>query len=220
MTLALFDLDNTLIAGDSDHAWGEFISERGLVDAQEYARANDKFYDDYVNGGLDCAAYLRFALEPLSQHSIEELDSLHQEFMGAKVSQMWLATADDLIKKHRSQGHRLVVITATGRFVVEPIVRQFGINEILCSEPEIKDGRYTGDFIEEPCFAEGKVTKIERWLEKTGEDLNGAWFYSDSFNDIPLLKKVDNPVAVDPDERLERHARELGWPVISLRGES
>lgn len=217
MTLALFDLDNTMIAGDSDHAWGEFIVERGLVDAEEYRRMNDEFYDEYLTGGLDCAAYLRFALEPLSRFSMEELHSLHQEFMASKVSEMWLTAADDLVEKHRAQGHRLIVITATSRFVVEPIVRKFGITDILCSEPEVRDGRYTGDFVEEPCFSEGKVTKLERWLARQNEDIEGAWFYSDSFNDIPLLEKVDNPVAVDPDDSLKEHAEKSGWETISLR---
>lgn len=217
MTLALFDLDNTLIAGDSDHAWGEFIVERGLIDAGDYARTNDKFYSDYVIGCLDIEAYLRFALEPLSQYSIDELNSFHQDFMAKKIASMWLAAADKLIEQHRNQGHRLVVITATNRFVVEPIVKQLGITEIICSEPEIIDSQYTGNFVDEPCYREGKISKLNRWLNMNNESISGAWFYSDSFNDIPLLEKVDNPVAVDPDPKLRAHAESFDWPVTSLR---
>lgn len=217
MTLALFDLDNTLIAGDSDHAWGQFIVERELVDAELYARANDQFYTDYENGNLDVEAYLRFALEPLSRYSREELQAFHLDFMVSHVGPMWLAAADALIAEHRAKGHRIVVITSTNRFVVEPIVTQLNISEIICSEPEIEGGRYTGNFVEEPCFREGKITKLNRWLEAHNENIEGAWFYSDSFNDLPLLELVDNPVAVDPDALLEKRAREASWPILSLR---
>lgn len=217
MTLALFDLDNTLIAGDSDHAWGEFVVERGLVDAEKYAQANDQFYTDYENGNLDAKAYLRFALEPLALYSIQELKGFHRDFMLSYISNMWLPSAHKLIEKHRIQGDRPVVITSTNRFVVEPIVAQLGISDIICSEPEIVSGHYTGNFLEEPCFREGKIAKLERWLEKQGESIEGAWFYSDSFNDIPLLEVVSNPVAVDPDDYLTEHAKQSNWPIISLR---
>ena len=217
MTLALFDLDNTLIAGDSDHAWGQFVVEKGLVDESAFALKNDQFYADYEQGVLDASAYLRFALEPLSRYSMEELSSFHGEFMVSYIASMWLVAADKLITKHRNQGHRLVVITSTNRFVVEPIVQQLGIDEIICSEPEICEGRYTGNFVEEPCFREGKISKLDRWLTNQNESIQGTWFYSDSFNDIPLLERVDNAVAVDPDSRLKAHAEKSGWKVISLR---
>ena len=217
MTLALFDLDNTLIAGDSDHAWGEFLVESGLVDASGFAQANDQFYQDYVNGTLDIAAYLRFALQPLTEYSMEELDKLHRKFMASKIMSIWLPKAERLVERHREQGDQLVVITATNRFVVEPIIQKFGISDILCSEPEIQNGQYTGDFIEEPCFNTGKVSKLERWLESNQQDIVGAYFYSDSFNDLPLLEIVDNPVAVNPDPTLEAKAKERGWDILDLR---
>lgn len=218
MTLALFDLDNTLIAGDSDHAWGEFVVEKGLVDAENFAETNDHFYQDYVSGTLDIAAYLRFALEPLSQYSMAELSEYHREFMAKKIAPIWLSAAEQLVTKHRNLGHRLVVITATNRFVVEPIIHKFGIDEILCSEPEIHQGRYTGDFVEEPCFNTGKVSKLKRWLASANEDIEGAYFYSDSFNDLPLLEMVDNPVAVNPDATLETRAKNSAWEILDLRG--
>jgi len=218
MTLALFDLDNTLICGDSDHAWGQFVAAKGLVDAEQFARKNDQFYSDYEQGVLDPSAYLQFALEPLSRYSIEELGDFHKEFMTSHIAPMWLVAAEELINKHRTQGHRLVVITSTNRFVVEPIVQQLGIDEIICSEPEIQEKRYTGNFLEEPCFREGKITKLQRWLNTQDETMAGAWFYSDSFNDIPLLERVENPVAVDPDNHLKAHAKEAGWQILSLRG--
>lgn len=217
MTLALFDLDNTLIAGDSDHAWGEFAVENGLVDADIYAKQNDQFYADYENGTLDVPAYLRFALAPLSAFSLVELKRHHREFMRTKITPMWLEDAVELVEAHREKGHRLVVITSTNRFVVEPIVAELGISDLICSEPEVIEGRYTGNFVEEPCFREGKILKLKRWLAKHSENLAEAWFYSDSFNDLPLLKIVENPVAVDPDDTLTKHARKADWPIISLR---
>lgn len=217
MTLALFDLDNTLIAGDSDHAWGEFAVENGLVNAEAYARQNDQFYADYENGTLDVSAYLRFALAPLSAFSMRELDNYHQEFLRTKIAPMQLEKATQLVEKHRELGHRLVVITSTNRFVVGPIVSELGISELICSEPEVMDARYTGNFVEEPCFREGKILKLKRWLSQQNEVLADAWFYSDSFNDLPLLEIVDNPVAVDPDSTLAAYAKDAGWPIMSLR---
>ena len=217
MTLALFDLDNTLIAGDSDHAWGQFLVNNQLVDVDEYGKRNDQFYQDYQNGCLDVAAYLRFALEPLSRFSKEELATFHHAFMKNSIAPLRLTSADELIAKHRAKNHRPVVITATNRFVVEPIITAMGISDIICSEPEVIGERYTGNFIDEPCFQKGKITKLNRWLEDQSETLADAWFYSDSFNDIPLLEQVDHPVAVDPDDQLRAHAERSGWPIISLR---
>lgn len=218
MTLALFDLDNTLICGDSDHAWGQFVVTKGLVDAKQFAQKNDQFYSDYGQGVLDASAYLKFALEPLSRYSMQELNEFHTEFMTSHIAPMWLVAAEKLIDKHRTQNHKLVVITSTNRFVVEPIVQKLGIDNIICSEPEIREGRYTGNFLEEPCFREGKITKLQRWLNTRPETMADAWFYSDSFNDIPLLEQVENPVAVDPDNHLKARAEKAGWQILSLRG--
>ena len=220
MTLALFDLDNTLIAGDSDYLWGEFLVSRRLVDVKAYRKANEDFYQDYVDGTLDVEDYLRFALKPLTQIAPEKLQQLHMEFMAESIQPIWLADAEALIKKHRAAGDKMAVITATNRFVVQPIVERLGIDSLICSEPELVDGAYTGNFIGTPCFADGKVDKILQWLQEINlplAALEQAWFYSDSHNDLPLLGKVGKPVAVDPDDKLRAEAESRGWSVISLR---
>lgn len=218
MTLALFDLDNTLLAGDSDHAWGEFLVEEGLVDAEEYRKANDRFYQEYLNGELDIFHYLRFALQPLARHEMKELLTWREAFMEKKVRPMMQDKARELLDQHRQQGHTLMIITATNRFVTESIADLLGVEHLIATEPELVNGRYTGEVAGIPSFQDGKVTRLNDWLEHHDRSLEGAWFYSDSHNDVPLLKQVENPVAVDPDPRLEALAKESGWPVISLRG--
>lgn len=217
MTLAIFDLDNTLIAGDSDHAWGEFLVARQLVDGDEHRRRNDEFYQQYQQGGLDIDAYLRFALAPIAGKSPAELAPLHADFMASYIAPMRLSKAETLVEKHRAQGHTLMIITATNRFVTEPIARAMGINIMLASEAQLRDGRYTGASEDIPCFQGGKVLRLQRWLRENGETLQGSYFYSDSHNDLPLLREVDHPVAVDPDPQLRDAAERAGWPVISLR---
>lgn len=219
MTLALFDLDNTLLGGDSDHAWGQFIVTKGLVDEESYAAENDRFYQDYVRGELDAVAYQLFSMKPLAGRSLAFMAELHKEFMAEYIEPMWLPQAFELIERHRQNGHDLVVITATNRFVVEPIVKHFGVANLICSEPEIIDNQYTGNLLDEPCMGQGKVSKLTRWMEANadGKDLQDAYFYSDSHNDLPLLNLVENPVAVDPDDKLRKTSQEKGWPVISLR---
>jgi len=217
LTLALFDLDNTLLAGDSDHAWGEFLVDEGLVDGDEYRRANDRFYQEYLNGELDIYDYQRFVLTPLARHDMEELLAWRTRFIEKKIRPMLQERARNLVEKHRQQGHTLVIITATNRFITEPIAGLMGIEHLIATEPEIVNGRFTGDVAGVPSFQEGKVTRLQQWLEQHGHNLDGAWFYSDSHNDLPLLQAVSNPVAVDPDPVLEQHAREAGWPVMSLR---
>ena len=218
MTLALFDLDNTLLAGDSDHAWGEFLVEEGLVDAEEYRKANDRFYEEYLNGELDIFHYLRFALQPLARHDMDELLAWREAFLEKKVRPMMQDKARELLDRHRQQGHTLMIITATNRFVTEPIAELLGVEHLIATEPELVNGRYTGEVAGVPSFQDGKVTRLNDWLDHHKRTLEGAWFYSDSHNDVPLLKQVENPVAVDPDPRLEALAKESGWPVISLRG--
>lgn len=217
MTLALFDLDNTLLAGDSDHAWGEFIVEQGLVNAEEYSKANDAFYEDYKNGTLDIVAYQEFALAALTPLTPARREQLHTHFMQTIIEPMILPKGQKLVEKHRQQGHTLIIITATNSFVTAPIARALGIDTLLATEPEIIDGAFTGKVKGVPCFQEGKIAKIDEWLAGKQINLQDAWFYSDSANDLPLLKQVGNPVAVDPDERLTRYANEQNWPVISLR---
>jgi HAD superfamily hydrolase (TIGR01490 family) len=218
LTLAIFDLDNTLLAGDSDHAWGEFLVEESIVDADEYEKANDRFYQEYLNGELDIMHYLSFALQPLAHHDMKQLLAWREEFVEKKIRPMMQSGATELLDSHRAQGHTLLIITATNRFVTEPVAELLGIEHLIATEPELVNGRYTGEVAGVPSFQDGKVTRLRDWLESTGESLDGAWFYSDSHNDAPLLRKVENPVAVDPDPTLESIAKENGWKIMSLRG--
>lgn len=217
MALAIFDLDNTLLAGDSDHAWGEFLVEQGLVDREIYQQANDNFYQDYLRGTLDIFAYQTFALEPLTRFEPERLTQLHQQFMQLKIVPIMLDKARSLLARHREAGDFLLIITATNRFVTGPIATLLGVDDILATEPEMIAGRYTGNLVGTPCYQEGKVIRLNQWLKDRDQDLNGSYFYSDSRNDIPLLERVDHPVAVDADAVLTEHANTRGWSLISLR---
>ena len=219
MTLAIFDLDNTLIGGDSDYSWGEFMVAQKRVDRDHYQAKNRQFYADYEAGKLDVVAYLEFALEPLSQMTGEELSALHNQFMEEVIQPILLPAANHLLQRHRNRGDRLLVITSTNRFIVEPICHALNIHELLASEPEVIDGRYTGKVSGTPTYQQGKVTRLHQWLDEQNESLTDAYFYSDSINDLPLLLEVDNPVAVDPDDALRREAETRNWPIISLRSE-
>ncbi|GGY79191.1 HAD family hydrolase [Marinobacter zhanjiangensis] len=217
MTLAIFDLDNTLLAGDSDHAWGEFLVDAELVDADDHRQQNDQFYQDYLNGELDIYRYQRFALSAIAGRDPEEVAVWRQAFMDSRIRPLYQPKADRLLTSHRNQGHTLMIITATNRFVTGPIAEAMGIEHLIATEPEFRDGRYTGDITGVPSFQDGKVLRLQQWLRDHDATLEGAWFYSDSHNDLPLLRLVDNPVAVDPDPTLEQYARQQGWPVMSLR---
>ena len=162
--------------------------------------------------------YLSFALQPLARHDMKQLLAWREAFVAKKIRPMMLASATELLDSHRKQGHTLLIITATNRFVTEPVAELLGIEHLIATDPELVNGRYTGEVAGVPSFQEGKVTRLHDWLESTGESLEGAWFYSDSHNDAPLLRKVDNPVAVDPDPTLENIAKENGWKIMSLRG--
>jgi HAD superfamily hydrolase (TIGR01490 family) len=217
MPLAIFDLDNTLLNGDSDHSWGEFLVQQGIVDAVTYKKANDLFYQHYQNGTLNILDYLAFSLKPLAEHPKSQLDLWHRQFMQSMVLPMRLQKADQLLAKHRANGDYLLIITATNAFVTRPIAELLGVDAILATEPEFINGAYTGKVQGTPCFKEGKVTRLKEWLAETGFSLEGSYFYSDSQNDLPLLNMVDHPVAVDADPVLRAHAEQAGWPVISLR---
>jgi HAD superfamily hydrolase (TIGR01490 family) len=217
VSLAIFDLDNTLIADDSDYLWGQFLVDQGIVDKDQYEQANAKFYDDYKQGTLDIVEFLRFSLQPLADNDPEQLYQWRAQFIKESIKPLLLKPAQELISKHRDRGDTLLVITATNRFVTEPIVKLYGIENLLATTPEFINGRYTGGFNGTPCFREGKVALLKEWLESSTETMQNSWFYSDSHNDLPLLTLVDNPVAVDPDEQLSQFAREANWPVISLR---
>jgi len=217
VSLAIFDLDNTLIADDSDYLWGQFLVEQNIVDKDAYESANARFYQDYKQGQLNILEFLRFSLKPLSEHEPTQLYRWREQFVREKIHPILLKPARDLIEKHKARGDTLMVITATNRFVTEPIVKLYGIDHLLATTPEFVDGHYTGGFTGVPCFQEGKVSLLEDWLKTSDENLQASWFYSDSHNDLPLLKRVENPVAVDPDAILKDHALQANWPVISLR---
>jgi len=216
MNLAIFDLDNTLINGDSDHAWGEFLVERNIVDRQEYAHNNDKFYQDYKLGALDINAYLHFCLKVLAEHPLEQLLSWREQFLEEKIRPMLLPKAKTLIEEHRKEGDTLLIITATNRFVTEPIAQLHGIDNLLASDAEKRDGRYTGKPTGIPCYQDGKIT-LNQWLKQQELNFDQSVFYSDSHNDLPLLKLVEKPVAVDPDPQLLEYASKQGWSIRSLR---
>ncbi len=219
MSLAIFDLDNTLLGDDSDYLWGQFLVQQGLVDGEFYTRENQRFYKDYQTGRLDILEFLAFSLKPLSEHSREKLDALHRQFMQEVIAPVMLPAARLLLEKHRAQDDILLIITATNRFITGPIATALGVENLLATEPEIIDGRYTGQVSGTPCFQAGKVERLKTWLRDNQQNLANSWFYSDSHNDLPLLEQVTHPVAVEPHESLAHHATARGWPVISLRGE-
>ena len=218
MTLALFDLDNTLLSGDSDYGWGKFLVDRDLVNRQVYEQANEKFFQDYKRGILDIYEYSAFSFGPLAERSMEELEQLHNQFMHEVVRSMMGEKARSLVEQHRRQGHVLLVITATNSFITRPIVRAFGIDHLLATDPKIINGRYTTEIVGIPCYKEGKVQRLEQWLQDNNQSLDDSWFYTDSINDRTLLERVTHPVAVDPDDKLLALARQQGWQVMSLRG--
>ncbi|WP_137819261.1 HAD family phosphatase [Pseudomonas sp. 2FG] len=217
MRLALFDLDNTLLAGDSDHAWGDYLCARGILDGVAYKARNDAFYQDYLAGRLNITDYLNFSLEILGCSEMAQLEQWHREFMRDCIEPIILAKGEALLAEHRAAGDKLLIITATNRFVTAPIAARLGVDTLLATECELADGRYTGRMTDVPCFREGKVTRLNRWLQENGFDLEGSCFYSDSMNDLPLLEQVSRPIAVDPDPKLRAEAERRGWPVISLR---
>lgn len=217
MALAIFDLDNTLLNGDSDHAWGEFLVEQSIVDIKVYQQNNEKFYQQYKDGCLDINEYLNFCLSPLRQYEDQQLEKLHQQFMAEKIDSIILPKGLELLERHRQKGDFLLIITATNEFVTGPIAKKLNVDDLIASQVERKDGRYTGKPTGEPSFAEGKINRLNNWLKGKNLPLEGAYFYSDSHNDLPLLEIIDNPVVVDGDETLIAKAKQNNWPSISLR---
>ncbi|MBI4938593.1 MAG: HAD family hydrolase [Nitrosomonadales bacterium] len=220
MNLALFDLDNTLLSGDSDFEWAQFLIERGVLDRELFEARNQEFYEQYKAGTLDIHEFLDFQLKPLSRHPRSVLDGWHEEFMRRKVHPMMGQAARDLVSRHRAAGDICAIITATNSFVTAPIAREFGVEHLIATEPEQQGGEFTGRVAGVPCFREGKVVRLESWMTQRGWDWGsfaGSWFYSDSLNDLPLLRKVKHPVAVDPDATLRAHADLHGWGMITLR---
>jgi HAD superfamily hydrolase (TIGR01490 family) len=220
MRLALFDLDNTLLAGDSDYEWGQFLCDQGVVDRAAYEAENRKYYERYKAGTLDIHEFLGFALRPLAEHTAAELERWHGEFMRQRIAPMITPAARALVSRHLEAQDLCAVITATNSFVTAPIAREFGVPHLIATEPEKRDGRYTGRVAGIPCFREGKLVRLDQWLAGRGQrlaDFAASACYSDSHNDLPLLERVSRPVVVDPDETLAGVAARRGWERISLR---
>lgn len=222
MKLVLFDLDNTLLAGDSDFEWAQFLIEHGVLDRELYAARNHAFYEQYKAGTLDIHEFLDFQLKPLSRHARSQLNAWHADYMQQKILPLMTPAAKALVERELADAELVAVITATNSFVTAPIARAFGISHLIATEPEQANGDYTGRVAGTPSFREGKIVRLHEWLGSLGKtlgDFDQSWFYSDSLNDLPLLECVSHPVAVDPDATLHEHAIRRGWPVISLRGE-
>ncbi|MCD5362437.1 HAD family hydrolase [Chromobacterium aquaticum] len=219
--LALFDLDHTLIAGDSDFEWPRFLIQRGILEQARYDERNNHFYEQYRQGTLDIHEYLTFALEPLKHFSRAELDALHADYLEQHIKPIITRKARELLAAHAAQGDEIIIITATNRFITGPIARELGVEHLIAIElEEEEDGRFTGCVSGVPSFQQGKITRLQQWLDERGLSMDSyeqSFFYSDSHNDLPLLKLVDQPVAVDPDDTLRAHAEQQGWRVISLR---
>jgi HAD superfamily hydrolase (TIGR01490 family) len=217
--LALFDLDNTLLAGDSDHAWGEFLISRKLVDPASHRQTNDRFYQHYLEGRLDINAYVRFTLTPILNLSKQQRQDLHAQFMAEVIAPMIQNKSLELIARHKQDGDYCLIITATNSFITAPIAAAFGVDQLLATDLEMDGEHYTGQIQGIPCYQQGKVEKLQLWLSQqdNGMAIEDSAFYSDSINDLPLLERVAKPVAVDPDDKLARIAEQQGWLCMSLR---
>ncbi len=217
MALAIFDLDNTLLGGDSDYLWGQFLAERGVVDKTFHETENQRFYEEYKAGGLDIYEFLRFSLKPLKENPLSSLHAWRADFIEEKIRPLILNKARALVESHKTKNDVCLIITATNSFVTQPIAALYDIDILLATEPEMIAGEYTGEVSGTPCFQAGKVDNLNRWLAQNGKNMQGSYFYSDSHNDLPLLRLVDHPVAVDADDILLRVAETNDWPIISLR---
>ena len=220
MNLALFDLDNTILAGDSDYNWSRFLIQEGYLDGAIHAEKNEKFYADYKAGTLDIYAFVEFQFKPLASNPRTVLNQLLKKYVEEVIKPMITEKARALVKRHQDEGDLIIVITATNSFITKPIAELFGIKNLIGTDPEEKEGEFTGKVSGLPSFKEGKVTRLEAWLK--GKNLSlasfeNSYFYSDSHNDLPLMQKVTHPVAVDSDDVLSEYAKSKGWPQISLR---
>lgn len=220
MNLALFDLDNTILAGDSDYNWSRFLIQEGYLDGAIHAEKNEKFYADYKDGTLDIFAFVEFQFKPLARNPRSVLNQLLKKYVEEVIKPMITDKARALVKGHQEAGDLIIVITATNSFITKPIAALFGIENLIGTDPEEKEGEFTGKVSGTPSFKEGKVTRLEAWLKSKNLSLASfekSYFYSDSHNDLPLMEKVTHPVAVDSDDILSEYATFKGWPQISLR---
>jgi len=217
MALAIFDLDNTLLGGDSDYLWGEFLVENDIVDGAAFQQKNQDFYDQYLAGTMDIYEFLAFQLKPLADNSLADLYQWRDQYLQQKIDPIILPAGLELIKHHQQQGDETLIITATNSFITAPIAEKLGIPHLIATEPEMVDGLYTGNVAGTPSYQAGKVTRLNQWLTEHSNELEGSYFYSDSHNDIPLLELVENPIAVDADDKLNALAAQQGWKIISLR---
>ncbi len=215
MSLVIFDLDHTLINGDSDFLWGEFLAEIGVVESDVYKAKNKYFYDAYNNGSLIITEFLKFSLAPLAKYSLAQLNLWHQQFMVQKIKPILLEKAQLAVNKHKQAGDTVLVITATNEFVVTPIIKQFGIDNFIATQLEKNNTGYSGNFIGIPCFQQGKVINLKKYLATNSISLIDSYCYSDSYNDLPLLNLVANPVAVNADDNLIKYAKNHNWQIIN-----
>ena len=217
MALALFDLDNTLLAGDSDYTWGQFLVELGIVDGELYEQANQRFYELYQNGELDIYEFARFAFTPLKENSYADLLDWRRQYVAEKIRPIMLDKGREMISRHQAKGDTVLIITATNSFVTAPVAEAFGVDGLIATDPEFKDGRFTGEVAGTPCFQQGKVERLQTWLKNNNLSLEESTFYSDSHNDLPLLEQVTHPIVVDADDKLTAVATSRQWPKISFR---
>jgi HAD superfamily hydrolase (TIGR01490 family) len=220
MRLTLFDLDGTLLPGDSDHAFGDWIIALGWADRAAYQQRNDAFYADYQAGRLDIDAYIDFCTAPWRGRDAAALQAASQGFLAQVVRPMLRPAALDLVRRHQAEGDLVALVTATNDFITRPIAGLFGIDELIATDlARDRAGRVLGSIAGVPAFREGKVTRVGQWLAGRGQSLDGferCTFYSDSTNDLPLLERVSHPVATNPGPALERIAQQRGWPVLKL----
>lgn len=216
MTLAIFDLDHTLINEDSDYLWGKYLVDHEIVEPDYYKKKNDQFYDDYQNGTLDIDEYLNFSLRPLKEHSIKKLYAWREDYVKTIIEPTIAKNSKRLIQDHKDKGHTLIIVSATNKFVTEPIAYLLGISNLLSTEPEIINNQYTGNYIGIPTFKDGKIKALNKWMKVHNHNLEGSYFYSDSINDLPLLEQVTHPIVVNPDERLKAISIENDWLEIDL----
>jgi HAD superfamily hydrolase (TIGR01490 family) len=218
--IALFDLDYTLLGGDATWEWIHFLIRQGALERSTYEARLEQFYEDYRVGTLDIDEFLRFDFGALASHPRLTMEAWRDQYLDAAIAPLILPRARELVASHEARGHLTVIVTAANSFITAPIARMIGVPHLLASDPEVVDGRFTGGIDGVPCFHEGKIAKLEAWLDSRGQalaDFAASYFYGDSQSDLPLLERVTHPVAVGADPTLGRIARERGWPVISLR---